>query len=911
MPTRIDSSMDREARERLRAAAAAGERLAPVAARVRAHRAATRGQARRAADALGRRVVRVRPPGEPGWQVLALGDDDAVPLGELAADRALTPVTTEGEELLSFLDEEVPGLLRRARALLGVRRFLTLPARRDEARAAADLLLRDEREWASPATDAWLERLDAQGREPALPLALTSALDPAVGLRPLLTGATRDHPHRTVAHERVVALPDGAAGDLAKVRAVGTVIIRAQQARDAAVGAGDAVRGAAADLLLSGMPVDRLREATGERLRIGALREAGITTVGQVLDRSGDLTGLPGVGAVTARRMLGAAQALRTLALQDAVVRPDPHRRFPEVAALLRALHTWEVLRQAARAGDVVARAQALEAVAAAVRTGATRTTHLAVVGDTPEATAPELLRLRDEVLGAADQLAAEMEGATGTDPWADFLDRPAVYFSLLSELGLIEETGTYGDVPDDVVEAVREQELDATHLRVSLRGYQAFAARFALVQRKVIIGDEMGLGKTVEALAVLAHRVSDGGRWFLVVCPAAVISSWVREIADKTALAPRRLHGADREEELGRWRAEGGVAVTSYSTLAGLWDELDGFEVDALVVDEAHYVKNPGAGRSRRVAALVRRTEHVMLLTGTPMENRVSEFATLVGYLRPDLLGGGGRDGDGGDGDGLRDHLGPVEFRARVAPVYLRRNTEDVLVELPDLVEVQEWLEFTDVDRAAYREAVEQGRFMAMRQAAFRAGAASAKGERLIEIVEEAEENGRRVLVFSYFRDVLEQVAAMLPGRVFGPLTGSVAPDERQRVVDEFSRTADGGGSVLVAQIQAVGVGLNIQAASVVVLCEPQLKPTTEWQAIARARRMGQLESVQVHRLLAEDSVDERLVELLSGKSRTFDSFARVSETAQNAPEAYDLSEADLVRRVLAAEQERLLGAP
>ncbi len=124
--------------------------------------------------------------------------------------------------------------------------------------------------------------------------------------------------------------------------------------------------------------------------------------------------------------------------------------------------------------------------------------------------------------------------------------------------------------------------------------------------------------------------------------------------------------------------------------------------------------------------------------------------------------------------------------------------------------------------------------------------------------------------------------------------------------MVDQFS--AAGHGAVLVAQIVAGGVGLNIQAASVVVICEPQLKPTTEWQAIARAHRMGQLESVQVHRLLSEDGVDRRVTEILAEKRRLFDEFARVSDTADSAPEAVDISEAELAREVVAAERERLL---
>ena len=123
--------------------------------------------------------------------------------------------------------------------------------------------------------------------------------------------------------------------------------------------------------------------------------------------------------------------------------------------------------------------------------------------------------------------------------------------------------------------------------------------------------------------------------------------------------------------------------------------------------------------------------------------------------------------------------------------------------------------------------------------------------------------------------------------------------------MVDQFS--AAGHGAVLVSQIVAGGVGLNIQAASVVVICEPQLKPTTEWQAIARAHRMGQLESVQVHRLLSEEGVDQRVTEILARKRELFEEFARISETADSAPEAYDISEAELAREVIAAERARL----
>ena len=359
-------------------------------------------------------------------------------------------------------------------------------------------------------------------------------------------------------------------------------------------------------------------------------------------------------------------------------------------------------------------------------------------------------------------------------------------------------------------------------------------------------------------------------------------MTNWVREVSSKSKLAAHRLHGPDRGAAAEYWRRKGGVAITTFDSLNWLHQNVSGLaDLACVVIDEAHYIKNPDAIRTRNSRRLLDSCDRAILLTGTPLENRIEEFRNLVGYLRPDLVVDA-------------TEIAPRRFRRQVAPAYLRRNQEDVLTELPELVEVEEWLPLTGADAAAYRDAVSAGNFMAMRQAAMVGGDKSAKVARLVEIVEEAEDNGRRVVVFSYFRDVLDQVAAALPGRVFGPLTGSVAPIKRQEMV-------------LVAQIVAGGVGLNIQSASVVVICEPQLKPTMEWQAVARARRMGQLESVQVHRLLSEEGVDQRIREILARKAELFAEFARISETAESAPEAFDVSEAELAREIIAEERERL----
>ena len=654
------------------------------------------------------------------------------------------------------------------------------------------------------------------------------------------------------------------------------------QLRQDVIHAGDVVRRSETARMIANI----LKEVTKDRLRLGPFEQLGWTTVGHVLANERYLSTIPGIGDVTSARIAGAAHALHQTTYDEMPVRIDVKRRSPETTALLRALRQYDSYRTALRHLDADRRLVAeLKPVVDAVYRGGT---HIAVAASDDEALRgvyAAMVRL------ASRSMAYSRSDPRSDDPWNDFLERAAVYFTVLAELGLTkqDEEKVHGDLPLAILNAVRELELNTDHLKVSLRGYQNFAARFALVQKRVLIGDEMGLGKTVEALAVLAHLRSRGRTHLLVVCPASVVTNWVREIASKTELSAHRLHGNDREQSARNWRRRGGVATT-YESLGWYVNQSEYQTVECVILDEAHAIKNPSAKRSQRSAWPLATSPFAVLMTGTPLENRVEEFRQLVGRIRPDLA-----------------HNSPEvakAFRRHVAPAYLRRNLEDVLTELPERIEVEEWLPLSAADVATYRAAVMEGNFMAMRQAAMVSGRESQKMWRLLEIVHEAEANQRKVIVFSYFLDILSRVAAHLPGRVVGPLTGSVPAHVRQMMVDDFTQAR--GPAVLVSQIQAGGVGLNIQAASVVIICEPQLKPSLEEQAIARAHRMGQVQSVQVHRLLSEEGVDTRIVELLAEKRRLFDEFARRSETAASAPEAYDLSDGELARRILAEERQR-----
>jgi SNF2 family DNA or RNA helicase len=280
-------------------------------------------------------------------------------------------------------------------------------------------------------------------------------------------------------------------------------------------------------------------------------------------------------------------------------------------------------------------------------------------------------------------------------------------------------------------------------------------------------------------------------------------------------------------------------------------------------------------------------------------MENRLAEFYALIEYLQPERA------------LAIRASavISPAAFRTQVAPVYLRRNQEDVLSELPERIQSDEWLTIGDDEREAYEREVRAGNFMGMRRAVIIGNACgrSAKLDRLGEILDEAGADGCKVLVFSFFRAVIDSVCVRVPG-AFGPIHGSVPPLQRQSIIDSFSAAAPP--AVLVAQIQSVA-GLNIQPASVVVLMEPQIKPSLEEQAIARAHRMGQTHRVQVFRLLASGTVDERMVELLAIKSQEFDDYARESSMKEASPEAMDVSDTALASKVIRLEQERLAKSP
>ena len=481
------------------------------------------------------------------------------------------------------------------------------------------------------------------------------------------------------------------------------------------------------------------------------------------------------------------------------------------------------------------------------------------------------------------------------TECRANFRENAAAYYAALGQYckHLNTQQQDLG-LSKELLEAIEAQPIDLKYLNATLRDYQSFGVKYAIHQKRTLLGDEMGLGKTFQAMATMAALKAAGKHHFMVVCPASVLINWQRELTKHTQLAVTKIHGGD-ENALLHWRENGDVAVTTFESISR-FDLPEKFKFDMLVVDEAHYVKNPDAQRTVAMQKLLSKTEGVLYMSGTPLVNRVDEMCFLVSCLQPKIAQ---------KLESVKNISTAEQFRQELAPVYLRRVRDDVLKELPELVEKQQWCELSKKELAVYKDAVASGNLMAIRQVSWQMDKLedSCKARRLLEICDSAKEEGRKIIVFSFFRNTLQKVHQLLGDRCLDTISGDISPARRQEIVDAFNKAEPG--AVLVSQVQAGGTGLNIQAASVIVFCEPQLTPAIENQAISRAYRMGQTRDVLVHRLLADDTFDERMLEILSGKQKEFDSFADDSVVGE---EHLKSTEGSWVTKMVKEEQQRLL---
>jgi hypothetical protein len=450
------------------------------------------------------------------WRVLPLCEQYRSSLEALEHQSSLPALSSSDADVLTSLTTYVAVACRDMRAKFGARRLFSGKTARVSAEAAATFLV---------AYHAWavesrvLEKLNSidHRARPATSVEIGNALDESVGLGARLATFGKA---KLWSFAKLSELPSSA-NDISRA------LVAGEARRAEALEAGEALRRAETARLVREMPLERLKDATRDRLRISALSDAGITNVLAVIANESALVDLPGVGYTTARSMVGAAYTIWQATHDEMPIRLDITRRPDDATTLLERLTEWAPARSVANSTSVIATVRAIEPLAQAITPEVTHAVVFAAASSHRELEAG-LERIYELAAAAREALLVDL-----AEPWERFLSRPAEYFGMLQELGFNaeDEEKVHGELPEEVVEAIRSFELDSRALTESLRGYQHFGARFALVQKKVVIGDEMGLGKTFEALAAIAHLSSKGSRHALVVCPAAVVTNWVREV--------------------------------------------------------------------------------------------------------------------------------------------------------------------------------------------------------------------------------------------------------------------------------------------------------------------------------------------------------------------------------------------
>ncbi len=666
----------------------------------------------------------------------------------------------------------------------------------------------------------------------------------------------------------------------------------------------DAMMDAAVQEILKGIPVEELNR-DGAGLRIKNLKDAGCTTIADAVSRGTyELASIDGISENGAHVIKKITQDFADQARKDLRVKISSDTKTEGNTLLVSSIYRYRMCKALSEeaSGLIYGNAGQIKYDLADLEPSKGTFKWIfssSQIKQKAEKAYNELdAMLRGEYGSKAREICDRMQRADRADSvtvWEDFNKNSISYFTILEEVcpGLLGSSDEVYGLPEELAKEVSEESYDKGGLLCTLRKYQEWGVRYALHQKRVLLGDEMGLGKTVQAIATMVSLKNTGATHFVVVCPASVLTNWCREIQKHSTLSVIKVHGQSREEALAEWIQAGDVAVTTYETTAHF--QLDPeFRFDMIVVDEAHYIKNPGAARTRNVKELCSHTDRMLFMTGTALENNVDEMISLMGILQPNVAS---------SVKNMAFMSNAPQFREKVAPVYYRRKRDQVLTELPELIENMEWCTMTPQEEEVYVRTLYSGNLMAVRRVSWNVEDLqySSKANRLKEIVADAKEDDRKVIVFSFFLDTLKAVTEVLKDVCVEPINGSVPPARRQEIIDEFDKAP--AGTVLPAQIQSGGTGLNIQSASVVVICEPQYKPSTENQAISRAYRMGQARNVLVYRLLSDETVDERILEILDRKQKEFDAFADKSVAGE---ESIAVDEKEL-GDIIGAEIERI----
>ncbi len=464
------------------------------------------------------------------------------------------------------------------------------------------------------------------------------------------------------------------------------------------------------------------------------------------------------------------------------------------------------------------------------------------------------------------------------------------------------------------------ERSLSEAGLKATLRPYQVTGAKWLALLAGLGLGaclaDDMGLGKTVQVIALLVHvhggsgrasarRTRPGGEASapsLIVAPASLIANWKSELERfAPGLKVFVAHPSETDIDLNAAAALDaalgaidvvlstyGVVTRSAALRSRAWR--------LVVLDEAQAIKNPGAQQTRAVKELTASAR--IALTGTPIENRLSDLWSLFDFLNPGLLGGARAFAEAAKGMSQGGDASYAPLRRLVQPYILRRLKSDkrIIADLPEKTEVRAFCGLTREQATLYERCVQElaralertegirrrgavlSYLMQLKQICNHpaqwagqgpyTGARSGKFERLGQICAELAERQERVLVFTQFRELTEPLAAYLQ-QVFGraglTLHGGTAVAKRKGLVEQFQR--EDGPPFFVLSLKAGGTGLNLTAASQVIHFDRWWNPAVENQATDRAFRIGQQHNVLVHKFVCRGTVEEKIDALIEAK--------------------------------------------
>jgi TATA-binding protein-associated factor len=456
----------------------------------------------------------------------------------------------------------------------------------------------------------------------------------------------------------------------------------------------------------------------------------------------------------------------------------------------------------------------------------------------------------------------------------------------------------------------------------VELRHYQREGVRWLQFLRQFnlngMLCDDMGLGKTLQALCVIAesHRET-ACQHSLVVCPASLVNHWVAEVH-------RYFHPSDLTAEVCRklpFSAK--LVVTSYDNLKRNVDQFNQ-TFCYVVLDEGHIIKSSKTKAFRAIKAL--KSEHSLVLSGTPVQNQILEVWSYFDFLMPGFLGAEDQFSKLYRKD-LAPKAGTTSFKDEVVamtkldslhkqilPFILRRKKTEVLTELPSKI-IQDYLvEFDEAQTALLHSFKQQGKVETFTELAFlrklcnHPRLVSPKAfalmdspklralKDLVKVCEVTEESGanHKALVFSQMKAMLDLVAEMLltefPRTRLIRLDGSVPSLQRQDVVDEFNR--DDNIRVMLLTTDIGGLGFSLTAADVVIFIDHDWNPIKDLQAMDRAHRLGQKRVVNVYRLITQDSLEERILGLQAFKTKIAETLVTADNSSLSSLDTAELLE-------------------